>query len=62
VLLHAVCNQVARVYDVLLASLEGNLMDLAFATQSEETTASGVSVTPVGNGLGQSACVHSFAT
>jgi hypothetical protein len=51
VLLHAVCDQVAGVYDVLLASLEGDLVDLAFATQSEQTTASGVCVTPVGDAL-----------
>jgi hypothetical protein len=61
-LLHAVCDQVAGVYNVLLAGLEGDLVDLAFATQSEKTTASGVSVTPVGNALGQSACVHLLAT
>jgi hypothetical protein len=30
-LLHAVCDQVARMYDVLLSSLEGDLVDLAFA-------------------------------
>lgn len=50
-LLHAVCDQVAGVYDVLLTSLEGDLMDLAFATQSKQTTASGVCVTPVGDAL-----------
>jgi hypothetical protein len=50
-LLHAVCDQVARMYDVLLAGLEGDLMDLAFTAQSEQTTASGVSVTPVGDAL-----------
>lgn len=55
VLLHAVRDQVAGMYDVLLASLEGNLVDLAFATQGEEPTASSVSVTPVGNALGMSA-------
>ena len=58
-LLHAVCNQVARVYNVLLSGLEGDLVDLAFAAQGEKTTASGVSVTPVGNALIQSALVHS---
>ena len=51
-LLHAVCNQVARVYNVLLSGLEGDLVDLAFAAQGEKTTASGVSVTPVGDALG----------
>jgi hypothetical protein len=61
-LLHAVCDQVAGVYDVLLASLEGDLVDLAFATQSKKTTASSVSVTPVGDALGQSACVQYPAT
>ena len=50
-LLHAVCDQVAGVYDVLLASLEGDLVDLAFTTQREQTTTSGVCVTPVGNAL-----------
>jgi len=50
-LLHAVCDQVARMYDVLLAGLEGDLMDLAFTAQSEQATASGVSVTPVGDTL-----------
>jgi hypothetical protein len=60
-LLHAVCDQVAGVYDVLLASLEGDLVDLAFATQSEKTTASSVSVTPVSNALSPSACVHPIA-
>lgn len=50
-LLHAVCDQVAGVYDVLLASLEGDLVNLAFATQSEQTTTSGVCVTPVGDAL-----------
>jgi len=38
-------------YDVLLSGLEGDLVNLAFATQGEESTASGVSVTPVGNAL-----------
>jgi hypothetical protein len=51
-LLHAVCDQVARVYDVLLAGLEGDLVDLAFAAQGEQATASGVSITPVGDALG----------
>ena len=55
VLLHAVCNQVAGVYDVFLASLEGDLVDLAFATESKQATTSSVSVTPVGNALTQSA-------
>jgi hypothetical protein len=32
-LLHAVCDQVAGMYDVLLAGLESDLMDLTFATQ-----------------------------
>lgn len=50
-LLHAVCDQVARMYDVLLSSLEGDLVDLAFTAQGEQTTASGVSVTPVGDAL-----------
>jgi hypothetical protein len=50
-LLHAVCDQVAGVYDILFAGLESDLVDLAFATQSEKTTASSVSVTPVGNAL-----------
>lgn len=54
-LLHAVCNQVAGVYDVFLASLQCNLVDLAFATQSKQATTSSVSVTPVGNALTQSA-------
>jgi hypothetical protein len=35
VLLHAVCDQVAGMYDVLLASLESNLVDLTFATQGK---------------------------
>jgi hypothetical protein len=35
VLLHAVCDKVARMYDVLLASLESNLVDLTFAAQSK---------------------------
>jgi hypothetical protein len=51
VLLHAVCDQVARVYDVLLPGLEGDLVDLTFATQGEQATAGGVSVTPVGDAL-----------
>lgn len=54
-LLHAVCDKVAGVYNVLLASLEGDLVNLALATEGEEATASSVSVTPVGNALGQSA-------
>jgi hypothetical protein len=51
VLLHAVCDQIARMYDVLLACLEGDLVDLAFTTQGEQAAASGVSVTPVGDAL-----------
>jgi hypothetical protein len=51
-LLHAVCDQIARVYDVLLSGLEGDLVDLTFAAQSEQAAASGVSVTPVGDALG----------
>jgi hypothetical protein len=51
-LLHAVGDQVARMYDVLLPGLEGDLVDLAFTAQGEQATASGVSVTPVGNALG----------
>jgi len=51
-LLHAVCDQVARMYDVLLPSLECDLVDLALAAQGEQATAGGVSVTPVGNALG----------
>jgi hypothetical protein len=62
VLLHAVCDQVAGVYDVLLASLESDLVDLASATQSKKTTTSSVSATPVGNALDTSACVRSLAT
>lgn len=60
-LLHAVCDQVAGVYDVLLAGLEGDLVDLSFATQGKEAAAGGVSVTPVSNALVQSAYVRSRA-
>lgn len=59
VLLHAICDQVARVYDVLLAGLESDLVDLTFATQGKETTTSSVGVTPVGNALIQSALIRS---
>lgn len=54
-LLHAVCDQVARVYDVFFAGLECDLVDLAFAAQSEQAATSGVSVTPVGQALRPSA-------
>jgi len=54
-LLHAVCDQVVRMYNVLLPSLECDLVNLAFTTEGEKTTTSGVSVTPVGNALGLSA-------
>lgn len=50
-LLHAVCDQVAWMYDVLFPSLEGDLVDLAFTAQGEQATASGMSVTPVGDAL-----------
>lgn len=46
-------------YDVLLAGLESDLVDLTFATQGKETTTSSVSVTPVGDALIQSALVRS---
>jgi hypothetical protein len=55
VLLYAVCDQVAGMYDVLLAGLEGDLVNLTFAAQREKATTSSMSVTPVGNALDQSA-------
>ena len=35
VLLHAVCDQVAGMYDVLLAGLESDLVNLTLATQGK---------------------------
>ena len=58
-LLHAVCDQIAGMYDVLLAGLESDLMDLTLATQGKEATTGSVSVAPVSNALIQSALVHS---
>jgi hypothetical protein len=58
-LLHAVRDQVAGMYDVLLACLESDLVDLAFATQGEQATTGSMSITPVGNALGKSALVRS---
>ena len=46
-------------YDVLLAGLESDLVDLTFATQGKEATTSSMSVAPVGNALIQSALVQS---
>ena len=57
-LLHAVCDQIAGMYDVLLAGLEGNLVDLAFATQGKQATTGSVSVTPVGDALHKSVLIH----
>lgn len=54
-LLHAVCDQVARVYDVFFAGFECDLVDLAFATEGEQAATGGVSVTPVGQALFPSA-------
>lgn len=58
-LLHAVRDQVAGMHDVLLASLESDLVNLAFATQGKEATTGSVSVAPVSNALIQSALIHS---
>lgn len=55
VLHHAVCDQVAGMNDVLLAGLEGDLVDLALAAKSKKTTASDMSVTPVSKALYPSA-------
>lgn len=59
VLLHAICDQVAGMYNVLLASLESDLVDLTFATQGKEATTGSVSVTPVGNALIESVLFRS---
>lgn len=40
-----------RVYDVFLASLEVNLVDLTLADQSQQTSAGNVRITPVRQAL-----------
>lgn len=57
---HAIRNQVAWVYNILLASLQGNLMDLPFAAQREQTAPGDMGVTPMGETLYPSAQFNSL--
>lgn len=55
VLHHAVCDQVTGMHNVLLAGLEGDLVDLALAAKSKKAAASDMSVTPMSEALCPSA-------